>query len=388
MAPKAAVKRPAATTAAVEGPRKKRGQAPTPEQAEVAERLALIEEALRAADRCPQDARNMLASALRSALGIPKADRHPYQEKIVEFIGEVLSEQDKSIQEAITAAQGKVDGADAEKAARADVQAQAEAVLEERKATANEKQAAFDAASKAFSEAGSAMKAAEAAQRSGNHELDVAASKKEALEKVRQEAYVPLKEASITGAEAKKKLTVLSHAGKKYGFEPSLLTALVGALTKAPADRGEFDTVVLAQIDEEFATRISAIDKQQEEGQGGRAERAATVEAAKAVYEGGKAAQEDSALALEAAKDAQDKSEAAVASAREAVAAFIPECKRNISELEDAKASLRAFLEGPLAAFAALREPPQAPAPMDEGAAEAGAPAATPEKAAGDSAVA
>jgi len=117
-----------------------------------------------------------------------------------------------------------------------------------------------------------------------------------------------------------------------------------------------FDETCMEQLKESFTNAIAKIDQQLAEGAPAKAARGAAVEEATSAKAAAEQKQEELAAASKAAKEAKDEATAAVKEAANHLADFIPELKAASDELDEAKAYLADFIDGPLASYNTLAE--------------------------------
>eukprot|EP00928_Gymnodinium_smaydae_P025556 TRINITY_DN2030_c0_g1_i1.p2 TRINITY_DN2030_c0_g1~~TRINITY_DN2030_c0_g1_i1.p2 ORF type:complete len:556 (+),score=213.06 TRINITY_DN2030_c0_g1_i1:73-1668(+) len=349
-----AMKRPAAAAAGI--PPQKKQAAST---ATLAKKCESIREALRQAEGLSPSMQAMLTAGVESSLGVPKDKRHPVQEKVVGWITEALSSVKASIEEKRAAAAAAVANADGERKSREDSLEAAKQTQAERHDAVTAKKEASRAAGEALKAAKAAVLEAERAQAEGDAELKNVEAKKaslasalEAFEKL--QAPPPAAEAEEgapppPAVDTEASLAVVSTVGKEFGFDPSMLTALPSAFSKAPDQRGQFDTLVLDQFREEHAKKMATLDAELEAARPAREERAAAVDAAKKAEEEAASADETARAELQAAQTAQADADAATKAAQKALKEFAGEMKTATLSLSEAEKQVKAFAKGPLA---------------------------------------
>jgi len=365
------MKRPASTA----GPAAKKAKGPS-----VTAQCKEVARALAGAEAYPPQVLAMLSENLAACLSEPKEDRHAFQARVAEMAGEVLTSIKAGIEGKISAAKEKLEKADAEKATR-------EAAVEETKAKAVQGSEALDSAKKEVQAAVAEMKAANEAlkkaeqeQKAGDAELAGNESKKAKLESTIETIFVPCKEGALQPALITKGVQELTKLGKDWGFDTALITSLPSALSKEPASRGSFDSVVVKQVEEELQNRLETLKKSLAEAAPAREERAGQVSAKSAALEAAKLKDQSLVAAVKAAQEASKEAEAAMKAAARALKAFGPEMKSTGAELAEAEESL-ASIEGVLATFRGLldrsKEVPPEPAAEAAEAAAAAEPAAS-----------
>mmetsp|Transcript_59640 Transcript_59640/g.141916 ORF Transcript_59640/g.141916 Transcript_59640/m.141916 type:complete len:390 (+) Transcript_59640:123-1292(+) len=384
MAPK---KRPAAapaTVAASKKPAVAKATAKKPAGFDegVKEKIETIKEVLSSTELLPSSTASMLAGALMHSLALYKEDRHEVQTKAVEMVGSALDIMLAAYEKAISDSAEKLTEAKASEEEKKEELTKAEAAVEEATKTVEEKDKASEEGEVKVATAKAALAEAEEAQTKGDEDLASAETKKANLESVMAEMYTPIKEGtSPTDARA-----VNAFMKKLKDFSMSIDSSLMGtapaAMTKAPAERGEFDKVVFDSFDSEFSKLMEGFEKTLADGEPGKAERAAAVEKAQAELTEAEASNttlsEEAATAAKALKEAQ----AVVKAAKKAVKEAGPAVKAAASSQKVAEAALAEFKDGALAAYKELAErciPP--PEPVEEEMPAAEEPAAPAEEA-------
>jgi len=314
-----------------------------------------IASALKSAKDFPDHVVKMLSENLVHSLGEVKEERHEFQVRVNEMVGEVLTSIQAGYQADIAAAQAKVDASGTEKLALEGVAEAAATTLATKKEETTAAEKAVEDAEAEVKATSKALKVALSEQKAGDAEVTTAEAKKTRLTKVVTESFLPCKEGSLAGP-AKTAIAEVAKLGSENNFDSALLSSLPSALGKAPSDRGSFDETVVTQVANEFKDIEAKLDAFLAEAAPGKAQREAKVTEAKAVADAAvakKAACEDSLKTAKAAeKEATDAQKAAV----KAVKSYGPEMKEVSAALADAKESLADFEEGPLASFKELLE--------------------------------
>lgn len=307
----------------------------------------------------------MLCDAVPHTLGVPKEDRHAFQEKIVGWTEQTLAAYAAGMQKEANELAAKVADSDGEKAARDAAKAAKDGELEKLREAVAAARTALAECETAKTLAAASLAATEQAQIEGDAEYEKAAKTKAEIELTHTEAYVPLKaERTEELPEMSNQMARLLQLGKDFSFDEALLTSFPSALRKEPSARGTFDQMVLEQYEQALQERVAALAKVLSEGQAGKDARAAAVAAAQAVSDSACTALTAAKDALAGAKEAKTAGDAALKEAQRSVKDFVPEMKAIASLSDAAAARLQAFQDGPLAGFAALKDPP--PPPVEE----------------------
>jgi hypothetical protein len=344
---------------------KRKAAAMKPAGAGVLKKCKAVSDAVLGAEGMPADVLKMLGENVADSLGVAKEDRHPYQEKVISMLGEVLAGVGAAVQATIAAAEAKVAESGGEKSSRTATEETAAAVMKE-------KSEESDRASTALAESAAALKAAETAEKAAEKELKASEKALEGVAKslaklqgALTEAYLPMKEAGSSAHPSG--MATLEKVGEEFGLNNSLLTSLASALAKLPEARGSFDGVCLQQVEDELTKLIGDATEKVAAAEGVKAASAEKVAAAKAATEAATATNKAAADAEGACKIAVKEATADLKAASKAVKMFAPEMKQVESALASTKADLSSLQSGALAAYAELMErskfpPPQPPA--------------------------
>lgn len=379
------MKRAAATAAAVPSlpaaAKRRRKDAMSPAAArasELAAPWAPIVVAVRAApdEVLPSEVRSMLANVLGKCLTVPKDQRHAVQEAVVETVGETLMGIMRSLEKAVADAQSKVDGSDADKANREAARAELEPRVEALREAVVEAKARLASDTEAAKNADAALIQVKEDQKTGDAASQEAVEKKEMLQAAQTDTYLPLQESGAADdAEGRRQLKLVASIGMDFNFDASLMVALPMALKKAPAQRGEFDLMMIKQFADELTRQIGEQEAIIKSAEPAKAEREVAVATAQASVDSAKSTQEESASALLVAQEECRGAEAELQAALVLLRDFLPQLQVVMDGLDDAKAELARFREGPLAIFEPMRDattpPPAEAVHADAPAAEA-----------------
>ncbi|CAK0827584.1 unnamed protein product [Prorocentrum cordatum] len=333
-----------------------------------------------AAEVIPEVVSEMLATMLQGSLAVPKDARHAHQEGVVEMVCEALVATEVALKQAVTEAQGVVDGGTGRKVAceeDAKTKKEALAALEE---DGKAKKVALAAAAASFKQAKGAVGEAQTAQMLAEADLKEARAKKGVLEGALKDMVSPLAEGTLPEGEVAGTVSRLKAALKKFVLVESLMTALPNALSKPPSTRGAFDVMVVSQLNEEMGKLISSLDATISQGDSTNKERSAALAVAEAALDESKRGQLAAAQAFRDARDALDKARGELKEAERRLKELGPESKRSQGALDEAQAILELFQAGALASAQELKArltPPPEPEPASEAPlaeAEVGAP--------------
>jgi hypothetical protein len=322
----------------------------------VKKRTKMVGEALEETEDLPERVMDILVSTLNVTVAKPKADRHPFNDRLVVMIGEIFDGQLKALEKNLAEKQAKFDEVSPAKGTR-------ESELEDAQKQEHENKDAFDKAKEAMTEHGAKVKEAAAevvakkkAQAAGDESLNGISQKKESINSVKTTCLDPLLEGAVPKEERDEKIGAVLTVGKSFAFDNSLMQAVVQVLEKDKDDRTGFDETCTDQIKEAFVSRLQKFDEELQEGAPAKAERLAAVEAAEAAKADADAKQAELVQKLQEAKEAKEAATEAFKTAKQRLADFLPEVKDMGEELEEAKVELEDFTTGPLVSFNELKD--------------------------------
>lgn len=222
--------------------------------------------------------RQMLLAIAPATLETPGNERHQYQEMWATMLDEVFDAEAKRARELVASAQAKVNAVGEEGARRVATVEQIDAELRAKQDEVKVKQGLLVQAVAAFRAAETALSVASVEK----DRLDTAQGQIMEKRRVYLEAkegdFKILTEGSWEDESAFKQcLDRLSALLKKQKLvDASLLKALHSALIKRPSERGDFDTMVVKQLEGDLDKHLAALDKQIKEGDAAIAEHART----------------------------------------------------------------------------------------------------------------
>lgn len=307
----------------------------------------------------PPSARSMLAEGLPHALAASGA--HSFQEEIAGLTAGMLAEVRASAEsilasacEQVSEAEAQLRTVDDERVAAAERHSQAQAEAEAREAARDEAKATVkdnEALHKEAKQAESAYLHEKGLLSERKSQLDALAASIRAHEESQAEA--PLDE-------------IVAYL-EEVGAEKALIAAVPGALERTPAERGAFDAITLAEVNELLSQSLASLAA--EIAEGAQTERHASAEAmgAWAVLDISEGRSADAAAALCSAQEGQEAAlaerQAAEALAQTRSAAVTDALvQRTLAEEKVSEAA------GAEAALATLRSPPAPPAVEEEAA--------------------
>lgn len=317
-------------------------------------RCEKIKKAISGAAGFPDRVKKMLGNTLLCTVGTNKVDRHPFNERFVAMIEQVVAAEHKRLAAEISSQTAAFDALAPAKATR-------EQTLEAAKGAADEKGAALEEAKKAVSEASSSLKEAEGAvkeakkaQKSGDEEIEGLTAKKTKLETVMSDSLAPVIAEDCEDKPAKVKAVLGTAAA--FSFDSSLINTSTQVLERAAAERGGFDATCLEQLKEAFTTTIAKFNEEISALLPGKEERQGVVDQAEAAAQAAQTTLNGLKEAAAAAKEAKNAADAEKKAAADSLSNFLPELKATGDGLDGAKKALKDFESGPQSAFAELKD--------------------------------
>lgn len=356
MAPKTAMKRPAAAIATAPAKRRSVGKIDP-----IQSKCDSVASALLEAEGLPENVREMMAHSLLSCLNLCKADRHDFQHRVVAMVGEALQEMGSKFNHSISEAEIEVASADSRKMTLDAAAETFEKTLEDRKLTVRNKKEALEASTAAKKVAVAALKEVEKEENNGNKELDEAGGKKEELESFRSTTYNDL----IKNTASKSGTQALTKLGKIFTYDSELIKALTSAFAKAPDTRGTFDSLVISQFEDQMDKSLAGLTATLAQGEPGKHQRAADVSSAKSSLHVSQVADDACCQALVEARNAEAEAQKDWDACKKDIADFAPNLGKTKARCEFLKSALTDFSEKSLATFKEL-EARAAPTPQDE----------------------
>lgn len=361
MPPKGAMKRPASAAPIGRPPKK------SPAEAAMADKCKAIGEAVKASD-LPDHIAQALAAAVGSCMKTYKAERHPFQNQMLEMIGETLTNSKVAQKSALENAQAKISGFDAAKEARQEELAGAEKLAAEAAEMVSERKAVHVTAAEALKKAVADRKASAAAQKNSEKVLEELAAKKSKLETAfSAEGFGALKEKPGSASAVKQ----FTKACQECGFDKSLLDSVPPVLTSSPENRGTFGALIVEQLESQYNKALTDLSNSQGETETAKSEHAQAMESSDLVLKTAQEKDEESKKSLEEAVAQQSQTAKKVSEIKKAIQGALPELEQAKRDVAAATDALNKLEGGALAYFAELLEHSPPPEPVEEPAVEA-----------------
>jgi len=266
--------------------------------------LPLVVNTLANAECLPANLRHLLKGVLPVVLNAYKADRHTYENEVVDQAQQALGAVEAALaaahKEAMSAQQQVI--APAEKGNRTAAKKAADSHLEAVKAQLDANKATNKGWGGGVHEADDAVKAAVKEEKVADKELQRHVDKKSHLTGALANEFATLRDGNAAGADAKKAVKEILAIGKEFGLDSTLLHTLPLACKTPVAARTEFQTMMFSNLSALIEHQITAISANIAEAE--------PIKAGKSV-------------ALAAARDAHAQAEAALKTASDDVAASV-----------------------------------------------------------------
>lgn len=291
---------------------------------------------------------------LEDTLCVPPDARHKYQVRVVDNVGKILSEAETSLQTSVKERQTEVKVVEEEKARQDSQTADAEARKAQRHNVTQEKKRLLAAVTANFRNAKAAVQAAQEAQARGDSEVNTQRKKEASLQNLLEETIKPIIElgadASGMGIEA------LVKQLSQYALNGSMLTALPGALTKKPGDRGKFDLVVVNEVVEEVNKCLATLQATIADAASANSSLEASTQSAHDTFQVERRELLGAAEAFNAAQAEEGLEDESLQRINFSSKSLLSQQQKSKKALGVASALLTRFRSGALAAFLELRE--------------------------------
>jgi len=326
----------------------------------------VVAQALEAAD-LPEACRAMLLALIPGSLGTPLAERQQLQTVAVNLLEEALARHKTALEQAITLQEQKVQEFEGGKDALEAKAKEAESELESMASETEAKKQVLAAASQEVLATKRAAEDAKSAQTEGDAAYSDAVEDKKAVEEALTAHFAPLKEGNWEAGQAKGHIDALLPLCKRIKLDASLVSAVPSSCTKKPSERGQFDLMVVQQLEETLQAKVvSCTELIDSEGPAAKA-RAEAAEAAQKAAEASKEKQQQAAAQLFDSQNAYKQKAAMVQEAKASIENFEPNFQAARDLLEVRKATLDTFIKKNMAAFETLRDgAPPSPAKEPE----------------------
>jgi len=283
--------------------------------------------------------REMLSGAAPKVLGTLQDERHAYQETIFGMLAEVFQAEQSRREAVVAEVKVRMASVDVEPATKQAAKDHAEANVQAKKDEIQGKNEVLAGDASLVREEETKLREANDEKIAAAAENQIHLDDKEKAEKVQNEHVAVLKEGSWDNNKAQRAhLTVLTPFFKKLKVDASMVTAMQSALGKKPDDRGAFDNMVVAQIDESLAKHFASLAEQLASTEATVAGRTATADAAEQTRAACLEKQQASAAAVSAAQAEKKELDGVLKEATKAVNDFAKSVSKLDAELAKVEA--------------------------------------------------
>jgi len=283
--------------------------------------------------------REMLSGAAPKVLGTLQDERHAYQETIFGMLAEVFQAEQSRREAVVAEVKVRMASVDVERATKQAAKDHAEANVQAKKDEIQGKNEVLAGDASLVREEETKLREANDEKIAAAAENQIHLDDKEKAEKVQNEHVAVLKEGSWDNNKAQRAhLTVLTPFFKKLKVDASMVTAMQSALGKKPDDRGAFDNMVVAQIDESLAKHFASLAEQLASTEATVAGRTATADAAEQTRAACFEKQQASAAAVSAAQAEKKELDGLLKEATKAVNDFAKSVSKLDAELAKVEA--------------------------------------------------
>eukprot|EP00931_Biecheleriopsis_adriatica_P024771 TRINITY_DN1534_c0_g1_i1.p1 TRINITY_DN1534_c0_g1~~TRINITY_DN1534_c0_g1_i1.p1 ORF type:complete len:405 (+),score=166.88 TRINITY_DN1534_c0_g1_i1:38-1216(+) len=307
---------------------------------------------------------DMLQAMAPFALRVGKEERHEYQNRIVDVMEQVLKGIEAERETAVTAAEGRLKDAEAEKETSCQTLSAATEKAEQMRSEKESKDAAELTLQAALESASKVLAESQEKEKSLTAEQAQVLKEKEECQKFTAEKWEPLKAGSFGGKEWRernKTIDLAIQTLERMGLDASLKAAIPSALKTKPGERGkfaskavEFSELVMSRFLTSLDEQIANFDKEVASRAEATAISQEALKAAEAQLGEGKTAAAEAQTKLDAALQERRKAEAAAQAAPKTIAKLMTALEVDSASLAKAK--------DVVAKFEILKERPAAPA--------------------------
>lgn len=294
----------------------------------------------------PYTAQEMLTEMMPYCLGEVKEKRHAIQQSMVEVYEGIFANIEKGLQNDISGIEAQVrDMEGGEKSKRTAAVQEAEANKAAKDDDTQAKKHSLADVARTFQDAKNALWAAEEEQRVEDKNARVATTRLVELQSLMADMIEPLSAGTLTPEEIPKNISSLVQTLTIYDFDKSLLTSIPNAMGKAPAERGQFDAVVVEQLKTETVKRIESFSRTVETEEPEKRARAAKVERLERELATAREKQNASADAFTSARNASAESDQDLEGKKQQLSSLDLDVHRLLRKRDTLQNKLNAFRE-------------------------------------------
>jgi len=308
------------------------------------------------------ETRKMLVSTIAQGLCVPLGEREEVQEVSVRMLEQVFENIMGRMQAEIDTATEALDSQESKKARLEKDVTQADAALEEASTELSERKNKLAESTKETMEATAALVQIETAQKDADAQHQQAKEDKEAIEAALTMDFRLLRDGEADAEQAKQHYDKLAALVGKLQLDSSLLTALPTCMMKKPSERGSFDAMVVATLEEGLKSKVAKLAESIEAGEPEAAARRQAAESASQALEAAKNTQQELANSLNTTTELKQEREKDKQAALTALSKHEPEVKAASQAKIQKEEQLQSFTDWNHACFKLLRDAKAAPA--------------------------
>lgn len=299
--------------------------------------------------------RHMLLGVL-PILATPREARNSYQQMMAGMFAEVFEKEESRLQQRVDVVQVKTDADNEEIAACETVIENAKTEKQAKKEEIRGKKDEFDEAEVVFDDARAELKATMDGRIQIEARAQALAQEKETFLEVQRNSFEALRDGLLEGREVKQHIGKLKEFFQSIGVDNSLIMAYPSALSKKPEERGDFDAMVLQQLEEFVVNALTELEAKLAAATEEDAEQAGLVAASEAIVEVAKEKMTVRSDAVTATEEQLAGLETALKDARAAAKERKKKASGNANEHKQEQGLLEQYQHGVLAAFRFLQE--------------------------------
>jgi len=301
----------------------------------------------------PKSVSNMLASVLGASLTLPKDERHRYHVEVIDMVAEILTGRTVYLQSNADEAHATLLKCQTEKSSRdsAASEISKELVTLQKVASARKVDAAEH---QLMDQAKEQLDSCLRSQKEGDSALESTAATKIALGTVFKDSLELYKTTAVE--ENSDTVKLLQNLGNDGKLDASLLKCFLCVIVKPPEQRGQFDMVVLGQVEAERSQATARLADAVAAGDGPKRDRAEAVAVAKKNLDEANAKLQTLKQAINEDLAAETASKQRLSAAHQEVGRYLAIWRKAEDAVRIADEELAAFRKGTLGTFEELRE--------------------------------
>jgi hypothetical protein len=324
-------------------------QAPSkvaPKKPKVDPALASVIDAIKKAEHLPERCRSMLIDMMPFSLVLPSDSRLDVHTQVVGMIEETLLRSKAAMESSVSSTKCQVEDINTQVAELASVVQESEAAVTAQKERVETAKSCLADATDAANMCETVLADKKLLQKSGDAKLTDAQQERNALDiAFKSHFQVPMENTESPHFKELEPFLL------KLELETSLLDALPGTCAKTKENRGNFDNVVLEELDKALAKKLAALDDVIEAETPAMDERAAAVRIAEEELETKKEAQATAKEEFENAQTLASTRGDDLSKAKQAVQDLQLRVECLIESQQKTESKLKAFESGPLNNF-------------------------------------